>query len=446
MALIGISQPPALLDTPGEPTMLYTTWIQMFENYLLALTANDMPDKRKRALLLHCLGTEGQRIFLSLPDVGTSYKSACDALKAFFVPRVNVVAERNKFRRRAQRQGESIVQYIAALRDLLVNCDFGLLADDMIRDQLIEKTSSSRIRERLLLEADLTLQKAITLASHIETAVADAKAIASVSEASVQLVQPRGGGAYQRQTEVNSHATRPQTISDPQRTSQQKACYRCGSTSHLANNQKCAAKNSKCNQCGKIGHFAKVCRSTVPTQTVQEVAVPDLTVLHITPTSAVSQIHRLTCTVSLHDNEGQSLTTDLLVDTGSAVSILPESVYLQTFMHVPLTKPTVRLVTYMKKPIPVLGCLHLSVTYCNQSTQTHFYVVRDGTSLLGMDLFTALRLHIQDGQITTPSSTTSLVTDQIERRAPLAHWMRSSTHPIDFDASCPLDAFVNASH
>ncbi|GAA6098722.1 ankyrin-3-like isoform X1 [Tachysurus ichikawai] len=96
--------------------------------------------------------------------------------------------------------------------------------------------------------------------------------------------------------------------------------------------------------------------------------------------------------------------TDLLVDTGSAVSILPEHVYRQTFLHIPFKKPTVRLVTYMKEPIPVLGCLHLTVTYCNHSTQTDFYIVCNGTSLLGMDLFTALHLQIQDGHIEPPAS------------------------------------------
>lgn len=78
-----------------------------------------------------------------------------------------------------------------------------------------------------------------------------------------------------------------------------------------------------------MGHFAKVCHSTISAQTVQEVAVPDLTVLHVASTSAVSQTNRLTCTVSLHVKDGQSLTKDLIVDTGSAVSILPESVYCQ---------------------------------------------------------------------------------------------------------------------
>ena len=98
--------------------------------------------------------------------------------------------------------------------------------------------------------------------------------------------------------------------------------------------------------------------------------------------------------MSLHVKDGQSFTTDLLVDTGSAVSIL-EHIYQRTFLHVPLTKPTVRLVTFMKEPIPVLVCLHLNVTYYNHSAQTDFYIVRDGTSLLGMDLFTALRLQIR---------------------------------------------------
>lgn len=73
-----------------------------------------------------------------------TYKSACDALQTFFAPKVNVVAERNKFHRCTQQPGESTVQYIAALRDLLMNCDFGTLADD-IRDQIVEKIHTERI-------------------------------------------------------------------------------------------------------------------------------------------------------------------------------------------------------------------------------------------------------------------------------------------------------------
>ncbi len=111
---------------------------------------------------------------------------------------MNVVAERKKFCQRAQRFGEPIVQYVAVLRELLVTCDFGALADDMIRDQIVEKTCTSRIRERLLLETDLTLQKAITITGQIESAVAEAKAMER-TETSVKVVHTGSReGAKQR--------------------------------------------------------------------------------------------------------------------------------------------------------------------------------------------------------------------------------------------------------
>ncbi|KAJ8272305.1 hypothetical protein COCON_G00111640 [Conger conger] len=86
----------------------------------------------------------------------------------------------------------------------------------MIRDQLVEKTNSSRIRESLLLESELTLQKAITLASHIETVLADAQAMAKTGDAVVGAVQGttfRGGG---RRTP--SHFQRKESRSAPKPT------------------------------------------------------------------------------------------------------------------------------------------------------------------------------------------------------------------------------------
>ena len=97
--------------------------------------------KRKRALLLHCLGAEGQRIFYTLTDGGTSYESAVTALCAHFKPPINVVVERHKFRQRVQRPPETVAEYVGALRELAVTCEFAGNSDEMIRDQLIEHAS-----------------------------------------------------------------------------------------------------------------------------------------------------------------------------------------------------------------------------------------------------------------------------------------------------------------
>ncbi len=80
-------------------------------------------------------------------------------LKLHFIPRRNVVAERHAFRRRSQAPGETILQYVASLWELAATCEFASNNDKMLRDQLVEHVNSHRVRERLLLETDLTLDK-----------------------------------------------------------------------------------------------------------------------------------------------------------------------------------------------------------------------------------------------------------------------------------------------
>ena len=46
---------------------------------------------------------------------------------------------------------------------------------------------------------------------------------------------------------------------------QEGKCMRCGKPEHQPG-QKCAAKNAKCKDCHKIGHFYKVCQSKKKTR------------------------------------------------------------------------------------------------------------------------------------------------------------------------------------
>ena len=394
MALLSLTQPLPFLQSPGEPTITFDTWLRSFETYLIALSEKELADKRKRALLIHCIGVEAQRIFYHL-EMGTSYEDATKALKAFFMPKVNVVAERNKFRLRSQNVGESVVHYIAALRELASTCEFGEVTDDMIRDQLVEKTNSSRIRERLLLETGLTLQKAVTLASQIETVLAEAKAMAKKDDGVVGAVHDttfRGGGKRQTSQHHRNDSRFAPKQYETTNPSAGKKCYRCGSSSHLANSSSCPAKSVTCNKCHKTGHYGKVCKS-MPASTVKEVS--DVTVLSIGIENENDiQTNKLWCNVSLQAACGTSVNTKLPIDTGSAVSIIPQCFYEENFKDFSLTSPTLRLMTYTKTPIPVLGCLALNVTCNTKSANANLYVVPGGTPILGMDLFTALRLDI----------------------------------------------------
>lgn len=388
MTALNLSQPASFLQNVGEPPIPFKAWIRMFENYLQAMSEKELPDARKRALLIHCLGAEGQRLFYTMTVADDKYAAALEAINRFFSPKVNVVAERYRFRQRSQRAGETTDQFIASLRELVTTCQFGNMEEEMIRDQLVEKTNSSRIRERLLLEVPLTLPKAMTLARQIETVVAEAKAMSGGADGTVHAVQwngPRQHGKF------NGGNRRPQP---PSQTTQKKTCYRCGSTQHTANFPGCPAKEALCNACKKKGHFAKVCQGKTH---VREVDVPEVTILNVNTRDSNS----IMCTVKVSVTGAESQDIELMLDTGSAVSIIPESVFTGLFADIPLTEPKLRLKGYGGNAIPVHGCLKAKVAFGDRNVNTDLYIVKHGSAVLGRDLFSALQMQIQDGQVTS---------------------------------------------
>ncbi|XP_075774672.1 uncharacterized protein LOC142826315 [Pelodiscus sinensis] len=360
MDLLPLNPPAPFLQSPGEPPIAFTAWIHMFETYLLAISATEISEVRKHALLIHCLGAEGQHIFYTLPLADDKYETALTALKNFFVPKVNVVANCYRFHQREQKPGETIMQYVASLRSLIVTCDFGNMADEMIRDQLIEKTTMLRVRERLLLEPQLPLEKAITIATQIESAIAEAKIMSMDTGGPVQAVTPLQKSPRLLQTDNHKGKTneKPQ---NQQMESTAKACFRYGSPQHLASYTRCPAKEAQCNHCKKIGHFAKICHSSQSSQQVHAVTIPDVTVLSVDKVTTAHIPEQIRCTVNVSAIfSGKSHPIQLMLDTGSAVSILPDSIYLHYFKDVPLTEPKLHLVCYLKNQIPVRGCLPAS--------------------------------------------------------------------------------------
>ena len=118
------------LPSPGSPTILWKQWKGQFEIYMLASDAMQMAAERRRAILLHSLGAEGQRIFQALPTLEAaegedSFHLTMRMLDSHFLPKINVVARRHEFRQREQLADETIDVYVAALRELAVTCDFG---------------------------------------------------------------------------------------------------------------------------------------------------------------------------------------------------------------------------------------------------------------------------------------------------------------------------------
>jgi len=229
---------PVFLASAGQPPVPWERWVTMFEDWLLAIgfPTGEEYSARKAAILRASLGTEGYRIYSSLAtNLREDYASATKRLEDHFVQKSSTVFQRAQFTRRQQRAGETISQYVAALREMAVKCEFpaGQL-NERVRDQLIAWCYSDRIRERLLQEPSTkSLDEFVNLAMTMERAMAEAPALATVERRPVNRVK--------------TSATRDQQ----QQPGRSKSCFNCGQTGHFAKSDMCPARDKKCGNCGK---------------------------------------------------------------------------------------------------------------------------------------------------------------------------------------------------
>lgn len=235
----------------------YTLWKDSYSFFEVASGTINAPDLVRRATLLHCIGAPTQRIFANLPGDKGTHAQTVAALDAYFTPRRNTVLERHKFRQRAQCPDEPIDAFVNALRELAKSCDFGALEDDMIRDQIVEKCALKKLRDKLLQEDGLSLDRTLSTARAFEAAQAESKLF-------TETVYHKAGDDRVRFTGKGPRVDRKGKYFVPRERRDNQAhdnsttqCYRCGMNTHTAD--ECGAKNATCLFCQKTGHYARMC-------------------------------------------------------------------------------------------------------------------------------------------------------------------------------------------
>ncbi|XP_078518872.1 uncharacterized protein LOC144784049 [Lissotriton helveticus] len=171
-----MSAPPSFLPIPGEPSIPWKRWKNIFFTYLLVIGGDKYGPLRKQAKLLHHLGVEGRRMYDDLSEISLGmgngqpmnfYDMSLQMLEKHFTPKVNVVFERHTFFSRVQNQDEDIMTYVAYLHGLAVTCEFQGLFDSLIRDKIVRCTNIKKVTEKLL-SKDPTLEEAIQIARSME--------------------------------------------------------------------------------------------------------------------------------------------------------------------------------------------------------------------------------------------------------------------------------------
>lgn len=109
------------------------------------------------------MGEQCRELYEQLNVKCTTVEQVLDEFKKYFDQKKNLTVERHRFFTRNQAESETIEQYVFDLKKLSTSCEFGTLCDSLIKDRLICGIASKAIRERLLREADLTLEQAMEI-------------------------------------------------------------------------------------------------------------------------------------------------------------------------------------------------------------------------------------------------------------------------------------------
>ncbi|KAK9729944.1 hypothetical protein QE152_g15621 [Popillia japonica] len=156
-----------------ELSNLGTKWKKWKRSFEILIQAKGIDNHvRKKNLLLHLAGSQVQDIYFTLPasEDATSpdlYTVTMDALDAYFAPKINTVYERYLFRSLRQAQNETVEQFITKLKEQGKLCGF-IDLHDQIRDQVIEKCTSSKLRRKLLEKGDIQLVEVSEIAKAFE--------------------------------------------------------------------------------------------------------------------------------------------------------------------------------------------------------------------------------------------------------------------------------------
>ncbi|CAB3229058.1 unnamed protein product [Arctia plantaginis] len=238
--MASVKLPPNLNLQSESAASEFKFWLQLFEDYMVAVGKNAAEDKVKLSLLRNMMGPEAARILQTLPikdENAEKYTNVIDAIKLFVSPQINNSFERFKFNERKQRYGEPFEMFLTNCRELIKTCEYNVTSDSeplenqILRDKIVHGVYDKAIQENLLRIENLTLEKAIHYCRTSEQSKKQVQQMNTSTAVEVDVLKKTINNTF--------------------------SCMRC---QKQHGPRQCPAFGKRCSKCGILNHFAVSCR------------------------------------------------------------------------------------------------------------------------------------------------------------------------------------------
>ena len=247
-----------------------------------------------------------------------------------------------------------------------------LVENENVRDRLVAGCQDDKIRERLFLELeDLTLENATLLAQNVERATSESTRLdpkhvsASQHGTSLQRIASRHSRFPSRGRHRSS--SRRATARSPS-SEKGTTCGKCGFEHRGA--QRCKARGKLCNKCHKMGHFARVCRSSPnsssPRRGVTSENAADITTLMVSSLENEEPTKNTYLTFEI-----AGVKVDLLLDTGAQASVINRQNLRRLPPRISLRQTNKRLREFTGAAVPVRGMIVAPVSTAMLTSRRH---------------------------------------------------------------------------
>ncbi|XP_048001525.1 uncharacterized protein LOC125238280 [Leguminivora glycinivorella] len=223
-------------------------WRSYEEQLNCYMLLHDISEDKKVPLLITKLTSNVYDILSGLCapklPINITYEELCKKLQEFYHPKINLAVHRARFMDRKQEEGETIKEYLLAVRKLAKDCDFTDV-DEHLKERLLNGVHNETIRYEVLKMADASLAKLTAVAETAEMAF-------KLSAKPVDV--------FKLSMDRRKASQQPQK--NRQQQQQQSKCLCCGKTGHWKD--QCTLRFKYCSECGRKGHIYRLCPQKKP--------------------------------------------------------------------------------------------------------------------------------------------------------------------------------------